>query len=164
MNTLEVSKLDAESFADYGDVIEAKGQAMEINQGSTLRFNDLGAIDVTAQGGRPLFNIFRATPLAQPIAISMLERHPLSSQAFFPLDNRPYLVVVAAAGEQFEAGDIKAFLAHGRQGVNYHRGTWHHPLLALEQESDFIVIDRGGDGDNCEEHTLDKSQIRTIKL
>jgi len=27
-----------------------------------------------------------------------MERHPLSSEAFFPLSNRPYLVVVAEKG------------------------------------------------------------------
>ena len=164
MKSLLLSKLNAESFAEFGDVLEAQGDAMEINQGSTLRFNDLGTIDVTEQQGRPLFNIFRATPLAQPISVCMLERHPLSSQAFFPLDNRPYLVVVAPAGEKIVAEEIKAFLAHGRQGVNYRRGTWHHPLLALEQESDFIVIDRGGDGDNCDERNFTESEFRTIEL
>ena len=164
MKSLTVRKLDAESFAGFGDVLEAQGEIMEINQGSTLRFNDLGTIDVAEQEGRPLFNIFRATPLAQPISVKMLERHPLSSQAFFPVDNRPYLVVVAPAAEEFDPDAIQAFLADGKQGVNYHRGTWHHPLLALEQESDFVVIDRGGQGENCDEQWLAESDWRELAL
>ena len=28
--------------------------------------------------------------------------------------------------------------------MNYARGTWHHPLLALQAVRDFLVVDRGG--------------------
>ncbi len=38
----------------------------------------------------------------------------------------------------------QAFLATGDQGVNYAKNIWHHPLLALQAESDFLVVDRGG--------------------
>jgi ureidoglycolate lyase len=40
--------------------------------------------------------------------------------------------------------------------VNYAKDTWHHPLLALKQ-SDFIVIDRGGEGKNLVEEDLAES-------
>jgi hypothetical protein len=40
------------------------------------------------------------------------------------------------------------------QGVNYAKGVWHHALVALCEVSDFIVIDRGGEGSNCEEVRL----------
>ena len=53
------------------------------------------------------------------------------SQAFIPLSGRPYLVVVAGQGE-FEAKNLRAFLAGPQQGVNYHKGCWHHYSLALE--------------------------------
>jgi ureidoglycolate lyase len=48
----------------------------------------------------------------------------------------------------------RLFLARNGQGVNYRAGTWHHPLLALGEVSDFLVIDRGGPGNNCDEATL----------
>ncbi|MDZ7749192.1 MAG: ureidoglycolate lyase [Halofilum sp. (in: g-proteobacteria)] len=70
-----------------------------------------------------------------------------------PLNGRPYLVVVAA-GEAPGPDDVDAFLARGDQGVNYHVNAWHHPLLALGAESDFLVVDRGGPGDNCETREL----------
>ncbi|VVE80308.1 Ureidoglycolate lyase [Pandoraea sputorum] len=38
--------------------------------------------------------------------------------------------------------------------MNYARGVWHHPLLALDEVSDFVVVDRGGDGHNCDEQDL----------
>ncbi len=153
MNTISiaVSNLTRDAFAAFGDVIEADGEYLEINQGTTLRFHDLARIDVMQNEGRPLFNIFRASPRPRPIAVKLLERHPLSSQAFFPLDNKPYLVLVAPAADKVEVGKMYAFIANGRQGVNYHRGIWHHPLLAIDEQTDFIVIDRGGEGENCDE-------------
>jgi ureidoglycolate lyase len=81
----------------------------------------------------------------------MLERHPLSSQLFMPLAGQPFLVVVAAAGEDPDAAAVRAFATNGRQGVNYRRGTWHHPLIAIGDAGEFLVIDRAGEGRNCDE-------------
>ncbi len=58
-----------------------------------------------------------------------------------PLGDRPFLAVVAAPGEAPRPEDIRAFLSNGRQGVNYRRGVWHHPLLVLGEAADFVVID-----------------------
>lgn len=136
------------TFAPYGDVIETEGATrFTINDGFAERFNDLAAIDVTADGGVPLLSIFRARSRPQPIEIDLLEQHPLGSQAFIPLEQTPFLILVATQPE-FES--LRLFISNGRQGVNYRRGVWHYPLLALEKQSDFVVIDRGGAGDNCE--------------
>jgi ureidoglycolate lyase len=107
----------------------------------------------------PLLSIFRTRPLDLPISIKVMERHPLSSQAFYPLSNRPYLVVVAARGD-FSAENLKAFIADGDQGVNYHRGVWHHFSLSLDETSDFLVIDRGGPEKNCDEVFIEDQDIR----
>ncbi|MEX1034692.1 MAG: ureidoglycolate lyase [Sneathiella sp.] len=148
---LKIEPLTREAFAPFGDVIETEGaEHFLINNGSTLRFHDLAKIETDA-GARVLVNIFRATPLDYPLAIRLVERHPKGSQAFFPLNNRPYLVLVAPKGECVQPEDLRAFHATGQQGVNYHVGTWHHPVLALEAISDFLVIDRGGEGMNCDE-------------
>jgi len=132
-------------------VIEVNDQVENytINDGFTQRYHDLVKVDVTKDGGRTLVNIFRSTPLELPIILKSMERHPLSSQAFMPLGNEPYLVVVSPAGE-FDESAIEVFISTSNQGVNYHAGTWHHYCLALNKTSDFIVIDRGGDGDNCD--------------
>ncbi len=55
-----------------------------------------------------------------------------------------------------------AFLAAGDQGVNYRKNVWHHPLLALEAISDFLVVDRGGGGENLEEFTYPGAPFRVI--
>ena len=152
--------LTRENFATFGDVIEVNDKAknFSINDGFTQRYHDLAKVDVIQEGGRTLINIFRSTPLEQPVNIKMMERHPLSSQAFIPMGQQPYLVVVAPKGE-LDITKIEVFLASSNQGVNYHKGTWHHYCLALHQVSDFIVIDRGGAGDNCDVINLDGSLI-----
>lgn len=152
--------LTAEGFAPYGDVIELSDGAVQkiINYGHTVRFHDLARLDLGAQDGQPLVSIFRSTPLPHPIAVRVIERHPLSSQAFYPLSRHPYLVVVAGKGK-FDIGNLKAFVAAPGQGVNYHKGTWHHYSLALEDVSDFLVIDRGGPEKNCDEVFLEDDAV-----
>jgi ureidoglycolate lyase len=158
--TIVPEPLTQESFALYGDVIEVNDDLNHyaINDGYTQRYHDLAKVDVSENNGHTLINIFRSTPLQQPIAIKMMERHPLSSQAFIPMGDEPYLVVVAPKGD-FKAELIEVFLASADQGVNYHKGTWHHYCLALHKTSNFLVVDRGGEGDNCDIVTLDGSKI-----
>jgi ureidoglycolate lyase len=150
---LKPKPLTREAFAPFGDVIETEdAERLLINEGTTERFHDLAKVELG--GGRALINIFRAQPRPSPIAIRMMERHPLGSQAFVALERRPFLVVVALPGAPPEAAALRAFITDGNQGVNYHPGVWHHPVLALLQETDFLVVDRGGPGANCDEVPL----------
>ena len=155
MKRHSIQKLTADAFAPFGDVIHTSTakKTFAINQGNTQRYHDLAHIDTLANEGKTIVSIFSSTPLPLPIAIKCLERHPLSSQAFIPLGSQPYLVVVAPKGELDES-NIMIFLADCDQGVNYHAGTWHHYSLALHQVSDFLVIDRAGEGSNCDEVVL----------
>jgi ureidoglycolate lyase len=70
-----------------------------------------------------------------------------------PLSGRPFLVAVAPPG-RFDPAAVQVFRAASHQGVNYAKGVWHHFLLPLEAESDFLVIDRAGPGDNLDEVEL----------
>ena len=160
---LRPEPLTRTAFAPFGDAIEADGaQHFAINNGSTTRFHDLARIDVAAEGGYPLVNIFRARPLPMPLTVAMMEKHPLGSQAFVPLGAEPFLVVVAPPGDRVAPEDLHAFLAQGRQGVNYARGVWHHPVIALGRETDFLVIDRGGPGDNLAEFFFEEGDRRIV--
>jgi len=152
---LAVEPLTPEAFAPFGDVISpaAARTAYAIHDGTSQRFDALARVDCI--GGTPVLSIFRAQPRALPFEVRMLERHPRGSQAFVPLSGAPYLVVVASDPSQ----PPRAFLARGDQGVNFRKGTWHHPLLALERESDFLVVDREGDDDNCDEVVLDDAWV-----
>ncbi len=160
---LTAKLLTKAAFLPFGDVIEVTDQTEKkaINYGLTQRYNALANIDVTENMGAGIISVFRSTPKNESennlatgqIMIDCMERHPLSSQAFYPLSAKPYLVVVAPLGE-FDKTKIQVFLAQQNQGVNYHKGTWHHYCLALQQVSDFLVIDRQGSGENCDEVSL----------
>ena len=63
----------------------------------------------------------------------------------------------------FEPAAVRLFRAEGQQGVHYRKGTWHHFLLVLE-ESDFLVVDRMGPGDNCEEVKLAPADRIRVRL
>jgi ureidoglycolate lyase len=154
MRELTPEPLTAEAFAPFGSVIEASDDAMklEINQGHAIRYDRLAEIDVADGGGAGVISLFRARPLEEPV-LKMFERHPLGSQTFVPLSGRPYLVAVAPPGD-FDAAGVRLFHAKAHQGVHYRKGVWHHFLLALDEESDFLVIDRAGPGDNCDEVEL----------
>jgi ureidoglycolate lyase len=161
--TLRVEALTAEAFRPFGDVIEARDSAQQfaINQGFATRFHDLAQVDVTQDGARVLVNIFRALPRALPLQLSVMERHPLGSQAFVAMSELPFLVVVAPPTEQLQLPQIRCFLAASGQGVNYARGTWHHPLIALQRPSDFLVLDRGGPP---QERNLDEVDMHAAQL
>lgn len=148
--------LTPEAFAPFGDVIEVSDAARHfpINGGNTERYHDLARIDPGPEG-QVIVSIFRGLPRELPFRVEMMERHPLGSQAFVPLSGEPYLVVVALAGVAPAAGDLRLFVAQAGQGVNYARGVWHHPLLALNTISDFLVIDRSGSAPNCDEVAID---------
>jgi len=155
---LKPEALTAEAFAPYGEVIETSNarEVRVINYGHTQRFHDLAGVEVGE--GKALLSIFRSNPLPRPIPIKVMEVHPLGSQAFVPLSERPYLVVVAGQGD-FQLENLKVFLAAPGQGVNYHKGCWHHYSLALDETSDFLVIDRDGPGNNCLEVFLDEEIV-----
>jgi ureidoglycolate lyase len=157
---LTAAPLTAEAFAPFGDVIEVTGRKFRlINEDTCERFDDLAQVDVLAAGGRPLISIFKSQPRALPLQVKILERHPLSSQAIIPLDGLPFLVVVAESGDSPVSGRIRAYRSSGAQGVNYRRNTWHHALIALDRTSHFLVVDRAGPGENCDETAVDDSVI-----
>ena len=139
--------LTAEAFAPFGDVLEAGGDFRLINEGLCRRYNDRARLDL-APDGRAGISIFDAEPRALPYSFDLIERHPNGSQAFVPLSEKPFLVIVA------EGPDARpcAFITNGRQGVNFHRGTWHGVLTPLHAPGLFAVIDWIGAAPNLEEH------------
>lgn len=153
--TLEIHPLTKAAFMPFGDVIEADPATMRfINGGTTERFHALSAAEAIGDGARVILNIFRGQPRAFPYAIEMMERHPFGSQSFVPLNDRPFLVVVAE-DEGGRPGRPRVFLARGDQGVNYRANVWHYPLMALAEPSDFLVVDRDGPGNNLAEFFFD---------
>jgi ureidoglycolate lyase len=155
--TLKPEPLTAEAFAAYGDVVESSQQQVEaMNAESFERFDDLCSVE--ANDGRVAISIARCRSVTTlPHRFEMIERHPHGSQSFVPLTPCRMLVVVAPAGEPAAAADLRAFVSNGRQGINYHRGTWHMPLIAFDAGQEFLIIDRVGESPNCDLHYLDQA-------
>lgn len=154
--TIAIEPLTKEAFAPFGQVLTTEGaHHFPINNGMTERFHDLADVEIGGENGRTLISIFRGQPYSLPLTLNLVERHPLGSQAFMPLHSRPFLVTVCP-DENGKPGTPRAFLTGPGTGVNIGRNVWHGVLTALEQEGDFLVVDRGGDGINLEEHIFDE--------
>ena len=147
---LRVEPLTPAAFVPFGEVIsfDAAREVFPINNGSTQRHHALAQVEVGTGHGQ--ISLARAQPRTLPFAVKLLERHPLGSQAFIPLSKQAYLIVVAESPQH----PPRCFLAANGEGVNYRAGTWHHPLIALDVVSDFLIVDRGGSGHNCDEQEL----------
>ena len=155
MPTVVIEPLTREAYAPFGQVIMAEGaNHYPINGGMTERFHDLAKVELGGVHPRPLISIFRGQPYTLPLTLKLVERHPLGSQAFYPLSDGPWLVIVAADEGGSPTG-LRAFRPAPGQGVNIAMNTWHGVLTPLDHPADFLVVDRGGDGNNLEEHHFD---------
>ena len=161
---LPIEPLTRVAFAPFGQVIEvsAAAERLLIIEGTAERFHDLAQLDPGA-GGRVIASIFRGQPRELPFRIRLMERHPRASQAFVPLFGggapRSYLVVVAPPGAAPKASELRCFAAQSSQGVNFSPGVWHHSLLSLNAVSDFLVLDRAGPDDNCDEVAVEPNAL-----
>ena len=150
---VRLEPLTSQAFAPFGDVIEVAGAPDKIiNQGLCGRFHDRATFDFS--DGQAGLSLFKAEPRSLPLKLEMVERHPDGSQAFIPMSEHPFIVVVAP-DRGGTPGRPQAFRTQVGQAINYHRGTWHGVLTPLHQPGLFAVIDRIGDGDNLEEHWFD---------
>ncbi|MCG7495066.1 ureidoglycolate lyase [Thalassobius sp. Cn5-15] len=153
MSILRLQPLTAVAFAPFGDVIEVAGDADKIiNQGMCGRHHDLATLDFGP--GRAGVSLFDAKARALPYTLDLMERHPLGSQAFIPLDNVPMIVTVAADSDG-QPGVPLAFISQPGQSINIHRNVWHGVLAPLGASGRFVVIDHISDLPNLEEHWFD---------
>ena len=150
MRHIPPEPLTAAAFAPFGDVLDARGTPDRmINAGLCARYHDRARIDIAE--GRAGLSVFDAVARSLPYIFDLVERHPLGSQAFVPMTQAPFLVIVAP-DEHGTPGTPRAFLTNGAQGINLHRGTWHGVLTPLQAPGLFAVLDRIGDGANLQEY------------
>lgn len=148
--SLYIEPLTPEAFSAYGDIIDASGEPTSmINNGMCARYNNRARLDFDSSGQAGI-SIFEGQPYSLPHTVSLVERHPLGSQAFIPMSNAPFLVVVASDNEGTPTAP-KAFLTQRQQGVNIHRNVWHGVLTPLHTAARFAVIDWIGERVNLEE-------------
>ena len=161
--TLVAEPLTAEAFAEFGEVIEQAGHdSFEINQGMADRYHDLARVETTGEGARTAVSWVHARPEQTPITLRLMERHPQGSQIFMPLGPQPFVVVVAPGTDAPAHDTLRAFVSNGRQGVNYRRAVWHHPMIALDVPTDFLVVDREGEGANCDEADIVGAAVEVV--
>ena len=150
---ITIEPLSRASFAPFGEVIDVSGTPDKtINRGKCHRYNDRVTLDIIE--GTVGVSLFDATAYTLPLTLDLVERHPLGSQAFLPMSNIPFLVIVAE-NEDDRPVRPRAWLTNGAQGVNYYRNTWHGVLTPLLEPALFSVVDRIGEGDNLDEVILD---------
>jgi ureidoglycolate lyase len=143
---IRAEPLTPEAFALYGAVLDGDRPELpykSANMGTARRYDWVAPVENLRPGAaRPNLCIFRVAPrLEWPLEVKMLEHHPLSTQLFFPMAASRYVVLVAAPRPGSpDLSTLRAFLATARQGVAYVPGTWHHPLIALDRETDFGCI------------------------
>ena len=153
---LEITR---ENFAIYGDLIATNDvKPIKINAGYAKRFDDLASIATSKDDGKTVLSIFSALKRTFPMKIDMMEKHPLGSQAFIPMKETTFLVLVAPQGDSLNLNKIESFIVPPGIGINYKPETWHFPLISTENMN-FLVVDRKGPGDNLIIENLQKEKI-----
>ena len=153
---IRAEPLTAEAFAPWGEVLETSGEPDRIiNEGRCGRWHEQGRLDVEGRAG---ISIFRSQSVRLPYAFRLVERHPLGSQAFLPMTEHPFLVIVAP-DEGGAPGRPRAFVTAPGQAINLARGAWHGVLTPLADPGLFAVVDRCDDGPNLEEYLYDEPWV-----
>jgi len=152
-------KINKSNFSTYGDLISTQNvNPMDINTGYAKRFDNLANLNTLKEGGKTIVSIFSSLKRTFPMTVDMMEKHPLSSQAFIPMKETTFLCFVAPPGELPEVSKIQSFIIPPKTGINYKPGIWHFPLISTE-DTDFLVIDRKGKGKNLIIHKFGKEKI-----
>jgi ureidoglycolate lyase len=155
LKSLQIAPLTREAFAPFGDVIEMQGhQSSPMNYGMAERFHALAEVEALGDDARAIISMVRSSQYSMPHTVDIMERHPLGTQAFIPLAETPFIVIVALADDVLNPDAIQGFKTSGKQGINYHRGVWHCPILTPISGMDFILVERAGSGSNCDEVKL----------
>ncbi|HCP80792.1 MAG TPA: ureidoglycolate lyase [Octadecabacter sp.] len=153
MSHVKAHPLTADAFAPFGDVLDCTGEADKIiNQGLCGRFHDRAELDFT--DGKAGISLFNAQPRNLPYTLKMMERHPDGSQAFIPMTEHSFLVIVAQDNNGVP-GNPQAFITKSGQAINFHRNIWHGVCTPLTSPGLFAVVDRIGSGENLQEHWFD---------
>ena len=147
------------NFSAYGDLISTDDiNPIDINAGYAKRFDNLATVDTSKDEGKTIVSIFSTLKRTFPMKINMMEKHPLGSQAFIPMKETTFLSFVAPPGKFPEINKVQSFIIPPKTGINYKPGIWHFPLISTE-DTNFLVIDRKGSGENLITHKFEKEKI-----
>ena len=170
MNNITIEQIDTNIFSRFGNIIEKKNalELRSINQGTTTRYHNISELDLESKNGNSSISIFSSIPRDLPIEIKIMEKHPVASQSFLPIQNYDWLIVVSEEKNELPNLDtLRCFHVNGDTGVTYNKNVWHHPLL-VKKKQDFWVIDRINDQEdtsiNLKEYYFTYNETRYITL
>ena len=156
INPIQINKIN---FSEFGDVITTKDiKPLKINNGYAERFDGIANLNTKEKNGETTISIFSALKRNFPMKIDMMEKHPIGSQAFIPMKETTFLCFVAPPGEKPDITKIQTFVIPPKMGINYKPGIWHFPLISTE-DTNFLVIDRKGNGENLTIHKFEREKI-----
>jgi ureidoglycolate lyase len=125
---------DDEAFAPFGAFIEPPSEV-----GLQSAFSGwLEPVPGASQHGY----LNRVAPVALPVTVTRVERHPHAAQLFLPVGVARYLVTVMPPDETGAPDPTRAlaFVVPGTVGVAYRPGTWHTGISVLDAEGSFAVM------------------------
>ena len=170
MNNIPIEKLDSNVFSRFGNIIEKKNasELRSINQGTTTRYHNISELDLESKNGNSGISIFSGIPRDLPIEIKIMEKHPIASQSFLPIQDYDWLIIVSEEKNELpDLNTLRCFQVNGDTGITYNKNIWHHPLL-VKKKQDFWVIDRINDKEdtsiNLEEYHFTNNETRFITL
>ena len=135
--------LTQEAFEPFGQVFTAPEQPG--------RGHNMAQLENLRSDAPAILSVFCVEPSELPITIDNMERHEFSSQSFMPLDVVDYLVVVAPPNSEgvLNPDDIRVFVVHGDQCINFNANTWHYSMTTLGGNGRFATLtwQDGGKGD-----------------
>ncbi len=155
MRTLAAIPIDPEIYAPYGSVVAARPTPpRSANHGRAEAWDALAILeshrDASARCSASLFRCLAHRDATLPIR--WLERHPFSTQMFVPMSGARYLVVVALGQSAPDLDTLAAFVVEGARAITYAPGVWHHPMVALDADADFVnVLFADGSARDCDE-------------
>ena len=170
MNNISIEQLDINIFSRFGHIIQKKNalELRSINQGTTTRYHNISKLSLESKNGNSAISIFSGSPRDLPIEIKIMEKHPIASQSFLPIQDYDWLIVVCEEKNELpDLSTLRCFHVDGDTGITYNKNVWHHPLL-VKKKQDFWVVDRINDQEsssiNLKEHHFNNNEIRFINL
>ena len=137
IDNLKIEILKPDNFLPFGDIINkiSSSKELSINQGTTIRHHNISELKLTDQNGTPAISIFSGSPRKIPIEIKIMEKHPIATQSFLPVQNHDWLVVVSKEKNELPDLDtLRCFHVDGNVGITYKANVWHHPLLVKKNK------------------------------
>ena len=170
MNKISIEQLDINIFSKFGYIIQKKNalELRSINQGTTTRHHNISKLSLESKNGNSAISIFSGIPRSFPIEIKIMEKHPIASQSFLPIQDYDWLIVVCEEKNELpDLNTLRCFHVDGDTGITYNQNVWHHPLL-VKKKQDFWVIDRINDQENpsinLQEYHFENNETRFINL